>query len=167
MTYFYSSISSHLNNNLAAVVLSMWHVCVHVRDFPWRTCTCTCTRTVCVLCMRAVQCSAVWTCRTCRSWYKIFDMTALESSPKDSFYRHKTRTIWTHFAAGEINFPDKKIQGKNSGHSKLWLLLKYLFVKSNTNRLCSYAGVRTFGFTIYAWILSILGSNLYDPMPLI
>ena len=76
------------------------------------------------------------------------------------FYRHKTRTIWTHIAV-RLTFLITKFNKSNLGHSKLWLLLKYLFVKSKKNSLplCTLMpdSRPSFGFAIFAWISSISG----------
>ena len=132
-------INSCLNNGLAATALSVAvhiHVCIIY---------CVCVH-VCV--------SGVWTWGPGGSWYKILVwLTTPARSPKDYFFIwHKTSTIWTHFAVRLI-FLITKFNESNPGHSKLRLLLKYLFVKSQKNRLllCTLTpDLRSsFGFAIF------------------
>ena len=59
-------------------------------------------------------------------------------------YRHKISTVWTYFAV-RLTFRITEFKGKNPGHSKLRLLLKYLFVKSNKNRIPLCALTPVFG----------------------
>ena len=66
----------------------------------------------------------------------------------------------TLYFAARLTFLITKFNESNTGHSKLWLLLKYLFVKSKKNRL-------PLCIAIFTWISSISGLNSYNYMSFI